>query len=89
MWGQLTPIERVYLGFVAAIVVSQIYRGEWDPAAVGAIAIFIGLIPAGRLDRQKQKERERAKQESDEFPVVDPGLAQQSRDVLRKYLEGG
>lgn len=86
MW-QLTPVERIYLFCIVSIVVSQIARGTWDPAAVGAIGIFIGLIPAGRLDRQKQKERQAAREETSTLPVIDPTLAQEGRDAIRKYLK--
>lgn len=77
MWQGLRPVEAIYLMFVAAIIASQIARGSFDPAAVALIGIFVGLIPAGRKDRQKAEERGSA----------EDSLVRQSRAVIRKYLE--
>jgi hypothetical protein len=50
----LRPVEYVYLVFALAIVVQQIavQGGSFDPVASGVALAFIGLIPAGRLDRK-------------------------------------
>jgi hypothetical protein len=83
----LTPAERIYLFCIVAIVASQIARGAWDPVAVGAIGLFIGLIPAGRIDRQKEQERRRRREAPAEAPAIDPAITAESREVLRRYLD--
>jgi hypothetical protein len=85
MW-QLTPVERVYLCFIALILGSMIWNQKWDPVAGGIIALFVGLIPAGRKDRQKAAER-KEKESGDQLPVIDSTVAEEMRDVLRKYLK--
>jgi hypothetical protein len=84
VWN-LTPVERLYLFFIAAIIVSQMLRDSWDPVAVGLIGLFVGLIPAGRKDRERAQRRNG---ESDGDPVLDPKLTQESREAIRKYLRG-
>jgi hypothetical protein len=85
MW-QLTPVERVYLCFIALILGSMIWNQKWDPVAGGIIALFVGLIPAGRKDRQKAAER-KEKESGDQLPVIDSTVIEEMRDVLRKYLK--
>lgn len=48
----LRPLEFVYLLVALAIVAQQLIvrQGEFDPVALAAIAFFIGLIPANRVD---------------------------------------
>jgi hypothetical protein len=50
----LRPVEYVYLAISLAIVVQQlaVAGGTFDPVASGVALAFIGLIPAGRLDRR-------------------------------------
>jgi hypothetical protein len=50
----LRPVEYVYLLIALAIVGQQILerQGSFDPVASGVALAFIGLIPAGRLDRK-------------------------------------
>jgi hypothetical protein len=86
MW-QLTPVERVYLCFIALILGSMIWNQKWDPVAGGIIALFVGLIPAGRKDRQKAAERKHQQDSADQIPVIDSTVAEEMRDVLRKYLK--
>jgi hypothetical protein len=55
---KLRPIEYVYLLVALAIVAQQLIvrRGEFDPIALGAVALFISLIPGGRVDRRAADE---------------------------------
>lgn len=50
----LRPVEYVYLAIALAIIAQQILvrDGSFDPVASGVALAFLGLIPAGRVDRQ-------------------------------------
>lgn len=50
---KLRPLEYVWLFVALAIVAQQLVvrKGAFDPVAAATIVFFIGLIPAGRVDR--------------------------------------
>lgn len=79
----MKPIELVYLGVALLIVAQQLIvrKGEFDPVALGAIALFVGLVPAGRADRKKNTGNEASS---------DPSIAdgtEVARAILREYLD--
>lgn len=50
----LKPVEYVYLAIALAIIAQQILvrDGSFDPVASGVALAFLGLIPAGRVDKK-------------------------------------